>query len=71
MAMNIFTCPPDDIETGCKDPTMCIYPDFNDCNGFIQCNDGGQIFHKKCNVGLEWNDLIKNCDEPRYSTCTR
>lgn len=69
--MSIFVCPSEDIETGCKDPMSCIYPDPNNCNGFIQCNDAGQIFYKECNIGLEWNDLIKNCDEPRHSTCTR
>jgi len=69
--MNIFVCPLEDTDTGCKDPNSCIYADPNNCNGFIQCTDGGQVFHKDCNVGLEWNDLIKNCDEPRRSTCNR
>ena len=64
-----FVCPQEDMDTGCKDPKECIYPDPSDCNGFIQCNDAGEVFHQKCNVGLEWNDRIKNCDTPRRSTC--
>lgn len=71
IAMNIFICPPEDTMTGCKDPKSCIYPDPNNCNGFIQCNDAGQIFYQNCNQGLEWNDSIKNCEEPQHSTCTR
>ncbi len=69
--MSIFTCPEEDIMGGCKDPTMCIYADPNNCHGLIQCTDGGEVFHQNCNVGLEWNDSIKNCDKLRHSTCTR
>lgn len=68
-ARGIFRCPQKDIETGCLDPKMCIYPDPYNCNGFIQCTDGGVVFRKNCNRDLEWNERIKNCDEPKRSTC--
>ena len=64
-----FICPAEDMATGCTDPKMCIYPDPSDCHGFIQCTDGGQIFHQKCNAGLAWIDEIKNCGAPSRSTC--
>lgn len=25
-------------------------------------------FYKKCNVGLQWNDSIENCDEPSFDS---
>ncbi|CAF1159372.1 unnamed protein product [Adineta steineri] len=68
-ARRIFRCPEKDIDEGCKDPLSCMYPNPNDCNGFIQCDDSGRIYYKSCNPGLLWNDIIRNCDIPRHSTC--
>ncbi|CAF1218014.1 unnamed protein product [Adineta ricciae] len=64
-----FVCPEKDILGGCKDPKECIYQNPNDCGGFIQCDDSGKVYYKKCNVGLKWNNRIKNCDIPRKTTC--
>jgi len=66
-----FVCPEEDMEGGCKNGDECIYADPTNCYGFIQCTDWGKIIRKKCNFGLQWNDNIKNCDHPRYSTCGR
>lgn len=59
--VNSFECPEEDVSKGCADPTACLYPNPYDKHGFIQCNDGGQVFYKRCNRGLVWNDRLKNC----------
>jgi hypothetical protein len=68
-AQTSFTCPEEDIDKGCKNPLSCLYPNPDNCNGFIQCDDAGRVYYKKCAGGLHWNDLIKNCDEPRHAKC--
>ena len=66
-----FSCPEDDIADGCKTAKSCIYPDPSDSNGFLQCDDSGQVYHQKCNPSLVWNDKIKNCDAPRRRPSAR
>ncbi|UJR24439.1 hypothetical protein I4U23_005815 [Adineta vaga] len=64
-----FNCPEEDIDKGCKHPLSCLYPNPNNCQEFIQCDDAGRVYYKKCTGGLHWNDIIKNCDEPRRVKC--
>ena len=59
--MGFFVCPEEDIDGGCKEATSCIYANPADRHGFIQCDDGGRVYFKKCNAGLVWKDRIKNC----------
>ena len=59
-----FSCPEEDIADGCKTALSCLYPNPSDQNGFLQCDDSGQVYRQKCNPGLVWNDKIKNCDAP-------
>lgn len=59
----------EDIENGCSDPKSCLYPDPNNCNGFIQCDDGGQVHHQQCSGGLFWNDRVKDCTGPNRFGC--
>jgi hypothetical protein len=66
-----FTCPEDDIASGCLTASSCLYPDPSDRNGFLQCDDSGQVYNQKCNRGLVWNDKIKNCDAPNRREVTR
>ncbi|UJR11672.1 hypothetical protein I4U23_015853 [Adineta vaga] len=70
-AQRNFVCPEKDILGGCKDAMECIYENPDDCDGFIQCDDSGQVYYQKCNNGLKWNDRIKNCDIARRTTCGR
>jgi len=64
-----FTCPPDDGTVRCRQPKECMFSDPNNCAGFIECDEAGQTFPQQCNLGLLWNDRIKNCDHPARSTC--
>lgn len=71
-----FVCPVADMmNTKCMGPKDCLYPDDNNCAGFIQCQpkDGyqtGIAYRMDCSVGLRWNDNAKWCDYPANATCT-
>jgi hypothetical protein len=71
---NGFQCPRADIvNTGCKGPKDCLYPNPNNCNSFIQCvpqpDGSGKPQLMPCPADLKWNDNKKQCDWPQDSTC--
>jgi hypothetical protein len=71
-----FVCPEEDIaNTGCKGPKDCLYPNPENCVTFIQCvpqpDGSGKPQVMPCPAGLEWNDIKKECDWPKDSTCPK
>jgi hypothetical protein len=64
-----FTCPKNDIASGCKNATECIYSDPNACNQYIKCTAGGVVVRFICPKKLLWDDINKICNWPELSTC--
>ncbi|EFA83222.1 hypothetical protein PPL_04012 [Heterostelium album PN500] len=62
-------CDCDEVAKGCPGPRHCMKPDPDNCNTFIQCNDGGLLYVMPCAVDLEWNDKGLTCERPGNSTC--
>ena len=65
-----FVCPSSDIiNTGCKGPKDCVYPNPGSPSTYIKCvvNADGKTATpviRTCPTGLVWNDRNKICDYP-------